>query len=63
MMLIWKSFVEYLNNNLRSGKSINVKRFGTFTYDISSELPKIATKTLNALNDIEEQRLDRKHIH
>lgn len=63
MMLIWKSFVEYLNNNLRSGKSINVKRFGTFTYDISSELPKIATRTINAVNDIEEQRLDRKHIH
>jgi hypothetical protein len=54
MMIVWKSLVSYLNENLRSGKSINVKRFGTFTFDIHSELPRIATKTMNPSSDLED---------
>jgi nucleoid DNA-binding protein len=53
-MIVWKSLVSYLNENLRSGKSINVKRFGTFTFDIHSELPRIATKTMNPSSDLED---------
>jgi hypothetical protein len=62
-MIIWKALVEYLNNNLRAGKSINVKNFGSFTFDISTELPKIASKSINPNTGLEDQRLDRKHVH
>jgi nucleoid DNA-binding protein len=44
MIIIWKALVEYLNNNLRAGRSVNIKRFGSFTFDIETELPRIATK-------------------
>ena len=59
--------IEYLTNNLRAGRSVNIKRFGSFTFDIETELPRIATKhssTGAASNfDIEDQRMDRKHVH
>jgi len=49
---------------------VNIKRFGSFTFDIDTELPRIATKStsMNALSSagafsLEDQRLDRKHIH
>jgi nucleoid DNA-binding protein len=63
MMIIWKSMIEYLNNNLRAGRSVNIKGFGSFTFDIDTELPRIATKTINPNTDLEDQRLDRKHVH
>ena len=69
MLIIWKALVEYLNNNLRAGRSVNIKRFGSFTFDIDTELPRIATKgtSLSAINsghfNLEDQRLDRKHVH
>jgi hypothetical protein len=72
MVIIWKALVEYLTNNLRAGRSVNIKRFGTFTFDIETELPRIATKHSASLSntigsggflDIEDQRLDRKHVH
>lgn len=46
--------VEYLNNNLRAGRSVNVKNFGSFTFDISTELPKIATRSMNPASDLED---------
>jgi len=63
MLIVWRSFVEYLNNNLRAGKSINVKNFGAFTFDIATELPRIATKSISPYNDLQNQRLERKHVH
>ncbi len=45
MLIIWKSLVEYLNENLRAGKSINIRKFGAFTFDIQTELPKIAMQS------------------
>jgi nucleoid DNA-binding protein len=67
MIIIWKALVEYLGNNLRAGKSVNIKRFGSFTFDIATELPRIATKAVSMTQtnnfDLEEQRLDRKHVH
>lgn len=44
MIIIWKALIEYLNNNLRAGRSVNIKRFGSFTFDIETELPRIAAK-------------------
>lgn len=63
MLIIWKGFIEYLGNNLKAGKSVYIKRFGTFTFDIESNLPKIASKSLSPAFDLEDQRLDRKHVH
>lgn len=63
MMIIWKSMIEYLNNNLRAGRSVNIKGFGSFTFDIDTELPRIASKSINPNTNLEDQRLDRKHVH
>lgn len=63
MMIIWKALVEYLNNNLRAGKSVNIKKFGSFTFDINTELPRIASKSIDPNTELEDQRLSRKHIH
>jgi hypothetical protein len=51
MVIIWKALVEYLTNNLRAGRSVNIKRFGTFTFDIATELPRIATKHSASLSN------------
>ena len=42
---------------------MNIKKFGCFTYDISTELPKIAMKHIGAQGDLYEQRAERKHVH
>lgn len=63
MSIIWRGFITYLDNNLRAGKSVNIKKFGAFTYDINTELPKIATRSTDVRADLHSQRLDRKHIH
>lgn len=52
MLIIWRALVEYLNNNLREGRSVNIKRFGAFTYDISTELPKIVSKSIKPTQDL-----------
>jgi nucleoid DNA-binding protein len=41
MLIIWRGLVTYLDNNLREGKSVNIRKFGAFTFDIETELPKI----------------------
>ena len=40
-----------------------MRGFGAFTFDIETELPRVATKTINTSHTIEEQRLERKHVH
>lgn len=42
MVIIWKALIEYLNNNIRAGRSVNMKKFGAFTFNVETELPKIA---------------------
>jgi len=51
-IIIWKSFVEYVNENIRAGRSVNVKAFGCFTYDIATELPKISSRSISPKVDI-----------
>ena len=63
MMIVWKSFASYLRENLLAGKSINIKKFGSFTFDIHTELPRIATRNIDPQTGLEEQRLERKHVH
>ncbi len=33
-MIIWKALREYIDGNVRAGKSVNIKKFGTFTFDV-----------------------------
>jgi nucleoid DNA-binding protein len=63
MLIIWKALVTYLDNNLRQGKSVNIRNFGAFTFDIETELPKISRREINPDVDIGNQRSERKHIH
>jgi len=34
MMIVWKALIEYLGNNLKAGRSVYIKGFGAFTFDI-----------------------------
>ena len=52
MILIWKSMIQYLSNNLRAGKSVYIKKLGSFTFDIDTELPRIANKTISPNYDL-----------
>lgn len=42
MLIIWKALTTYLDNNMRKGQSVNIRKFGAFTFAIETELPKIA---------------------
>ena len=42
MQIIWRALITYLDNQLRAGKSVNIKKFGAFMFDIQTELPKIS---------------------
>lgn len=61
--MIWKALIEYIGENVRAGKSVNVKKFGCFTYNIQTELPKIAARNGSPKTDIFTERLERKNIH
>jgi nucleoid DNA-binding protein len=63
MMIMWRALCEYLEEKLKSGKNINIKGFGAFAYDIETDLPRIAARTINSTEEIESQRMERKHIH
>ena len=62
-ILIWKALIEYVGENIKAGKSVNVKKFGCFTYNIQTELPKIAGRNTSPKTDIFTQRVERKNIH
>ncbi len=63
MLIVWRSLVEYLGNNLKAGHSVNIKNFGSFTFDITTELPRIATRSIAPSHDLNDQRMERKHVH
>lgn len=63
MLIIWRGLVTYLDNTLRSGHSVNIRKFGAFTFDVDTELPKICNRKISLENDIDTQRMERKHIH
>merc|ERR1711934_342540 len=51
-LIIWKSFIEYIQENLQAGRSVNVKNFGCFTFNVQTELPKIADRAISPKMDI-----------
>ena len=63
MLIIWQALIQYIENNVRAGKSVNVKKFGCFTFDCETELPKIASRSISPKADIFTQRMERKNIH
>lgn len=63
MIIVWRGLVTYLDNNLRAGRSVNIRKFGAFTYDIETELPKINQRNINPHVDLTTQRAERAHIH
>ena len=52
MLIIWKALIEYVENNIKAGRSVNIKKFGSFTYDCQTELPKIAKRSISPKVDI-----------
>ena len=63
MQIIWRALITYLDNQLRAGKSVNVKKFGAFTFDIQTDLPNIARRQIHADSDMTAERASRKHVH
>lgn len=65
MLIVWRGLVTYIDSQLRQGKSVNIRKFGAFTFDIDTELPKIARNVFHgrATEDLDTLRSERKHIH
>eukprot|EP00826_Nyctotherus_ovalis_P023237 TRINITY_DN1787_c0_g1_i1.p1 TRINITY_DN1787_c0_g1~~TRINITY_DN1787_c0_g1_i1.p1 ORF type:complete len:285 (+),score=80.78 TRINITY_DN1787_c0_g1_i1:217-1071(+) len=62
-MIIWRAMTQYVQEKLENGKNVNVRGFGAFAFDISTGLPKIATRAKSMEKTLEHQRLERKHVH
>ena len=41
MLVIWKAFCEYLKEKVSAYKGVNVKGLGTFTFEVSTSLPRL----------------------
>lgn len=54
MMVMWKALSEYIYEKLTSGQNVNIKGFGAFAFEIKTELPKIATKSISPYENIGE---------
>lgn len=63
MLIVWRALVTYLDNNLRAGRSVNIRKFGAFTYDVETELPKINSRKIDPNVDLQSMRAERGHIH
>lgn len=66
MMIIWRALITYLDTNLRQGKGVFVKNLGTFTFDIKTDLPNVASprgRSISPGRSINAERAARKKIH
>lgn len=66
MLIVWRGLVTYLDKELRAGRSVNIRGFGAFTFDIATELPKIANTVFGkgpCMKDLDVARAERKHVH
>ena len=62
--VIFKSLSEYIKENLASGKSVNIKGFGSFSFEIdSSHVQPAMFSTIDFKKQLDEQRAERKHVH
>jgi nucleoid DNA-binding protein len=62
--VIFKALSEYIKENLASGKSVNLKGFGAFSFEIdSSHVEPAIYSTIDFKKQLDEQRAERKHVH
>jgi len=62
--VIFKALSEYIKENLTSGKSVNLKGFGAFSFEIdSSHVQPAMFSTIDFKKQLDEQRAERKHVH
>jgi nucleoid DNA-binding protein len=62
--VIFKSLSEYIKENISSGKSVNLKGFGAFSFEIdSSHVEPAIFSTIDFQKQLDEQRAERKHVH
>lgn len=52
-----------MEDNIRAGRTVNIKKFGAFTYDHTTELPKIASRSISPKVDLATVRMERKNVH
>ena len=62
-MIIWKALIEYVGENIKAGMSVNIKKFGCFTFNVQTELPKIAKRSISPTIDLHAHKEQRKNIH
>jgi hypothetical protein len=64
MLIIWKSFCEYLKEKVYLYKGVNVKNLGAFTFEVATELPKIGIDYNQAkLKSFGELIIEKKSTH
>jgi len=62
--IIFKSLSEYIKENLASGKSVNLKGFGAFSFEVDSSCVQPAIfSTIDFKKQLDDQRAERKHVH
>jgi nucleoid DNA-binding protein len=62
--VIFKALSEYIKENLSSGKSVNLKGFGAFSFEIdSSHVQPAMFSTIDFKKQLDDQRAERKHVH
>jgi hypothetical protein len=62
--IILKATREYIQECMTSGKGVNVRNFGAFTFELESSIVKPAQQVVFDLSkELEDQREERKHVH
>jgi nucleoid DNA-binding protein len=62
--LILKATKEYIQENITSGKGVNVRGFGAFTFEVFSSKVKPAQQVaFDLTKELNDQREERKHVH
>jgi len=60
MHIIFKGTAEYIKENLKAGKSVNMRGFGAFSFEVDSELKKPAIFTTHDFHkSLDDHRADR----
>jgi nucleoid DNA-binding protein len=62
--IIFKGTAEYIRENLLAGKSVNMRGFGAFSFEVHSDAKQPAMFTTQDFRkELHDQRAERKHIH
>jgi hypothetical protein len=62
--VVFKALAEYIRETLTSGKSVNIRGFGAFSFEIMSGFVQPAMfTTVDFRKTLDQQRTERKHVH